>query len=768
MERGDAMQTNLKQALIAYGLRQLADRTGGNLRDLGELRDRLPEAGVPDESVWEAYEQTLAGGQKRKPEEVLTCIFSLIEGDEGQRPEPCFYSALPLALDGKVLFPKARAEAQPPGPDLWQDFTREFLRIPQMEAEAFFETFYHLYQKYAWAVPCSYGEPGASLFEQWKGVAALACASGDTWAEGPADGFTLIGGDIPGIQDFVYTITSKGAAKGLRGRSFFLQLLGDAVVRRILADLDLCPANVVYNAGGNFVLLGPAGVSEAEIRGIDQAVNQVLLEHFSGDLALALGWESIPREAIGGGTQDEDNWVTAEGRLKEAIARAKRQPFARLAAEDWNLVFEPDGKGGDRYCAICRCELEEGQGRPLRDEDLTPEPGAREQLVCDDCHGFEELAQALAQEDMRVLIGTGDAGPASWQRILKELTVAEAHPGLAYALTGQSPPSGALVYTLSPDQFAAGKAHGFRWLANTTPREPAPGDPRRKQIRPVNQMANDATSGFKRVGVLRMDVDNLGNTLVSGIPGRSMLVTSGLSGALDRFFAGWLDKMIQGIMADPGMVGVGKGKPELFYTIYAGGDDLFVVGTWDRIPSLAQRIRHEFGAYTGEHSRLGLSAGISVEEAKSPIYRAAERAGEALEHGAKERHGKDGRLAKDGITFLEETYDWQEFAKVQGIAETLIGLVKNGVPRRVITLLRGIYGRWLKDRESGRATTTHPFYGPWMWLQAYALTRFKGQHPQSRADLEAIQKEVILGGKINTLGMATRWAEYLTRGGEGS
>jgi hypothetical protein len=98
----------------------------------------------------------------------------------------------------------------------------------------------------------------------------------------------------------------------------------------------------------------------------------------------------------------------------------------------------------------------------------------------------------------------------------------------------------------------------------------------------------------------------------------------------------------------------------------------------------------------------------------------------------------------------------------------LIGLVRSGVPRRAITLLRGIYGRWLKDRESGRATRTHPFYGPWMWLQAYALTRFKAQHPKATAELTALQKEVILGGKIGTLGLATRWAEYLTRGGERS
>jgi CRISPR/Cas system-associated protein Cas10 (large subunit of type III CRISPR-Cas system) len=79
----------------------------------------------------------------------------------------------------------------------------------------FFEGFYHLYYKWTWAVPCAYGEPGVSLFEQWKAVAALVFAFGG--AAEPDGEFTLVGGDIPGIQSFVYTITSKGAAKGLQG-----------------------------------------------------------------------------------------------------------------------------------------------------------------------------------------------------------------------------------------------------------------------------------------------------------------------------------------------------------------------------------------------------------------------------------------------------------------------------------------------------------------------------------------------------------------------
>jgi CRISPR-associated protein Csm1 len=39
----------------------------------------------------------------------------------------------------------------------------------------------------------------------------------------------LVGGDITGIQRFIYTISSKGAAKSLRGCSAYLNLLCDAI-----------------------------------------------------------------------------------------------------------------------------------------------------------------------------------------------------------------------------------------------------------------------------------------------------------------------------------------------------------------------------------------------------------------------------------------------------------------------------------------------------------------------------------------------------------
>jgi CRISPR-associated protein, Csm1 family len=54
----------------------------------------------------------------------------------------------------------------------------------------------------------------------------------------------------------------EGAARTLRGRSFYVQLLTEGVADFILRRLGLPPTNLIYAGGGNFYLL--AGVSQQE------------------------------------------------------------------------------------------------------------------------------------------------------------------------------------------------------------------------------------------------------------------------------------------------------------------------------------------------------------------------------------------------------------------------------------------------------------------------------------------------------------------------
>ena len=206
----------------------------------------------------------------------LRSIFTLIEL-EGDKADSGYLRAVPLDLeeDGKGdwrWMPIGLAEAHT---DDRVALHRLFVAadVPQGD----FIRFFYLMRKYATTLPNTYGEPGVSLFEQWKMVAALAGSSEPlrNRRTGPRAGRRRHSGHPADDQP----VTANGAAKAMRGRSAFIQLLGYALVERLLDELNLGPANVIYDAGGNFVLLtgwvDGADGTEAKAKSVSNKVNRV-------------------------------------------------------------------------------------------------------------------------------------------------------------------------------------------------------------------------------------------------------------------------------------------------------------------------------------------------------------------------------------------------------------------------------------------------------------------------------------------------------------
>jgi CRISPR-associated protein Csm1 len=738
--------------LMAYACEWLAKWSG---HEGTPLPDGLP-AGAGQRL--EPYRALLAGtGKAPDPGDPLLSIFSRVHKPDGAAAVPQrYWQAKGLTLE-RVPAPKEEAEARKADRNgLWEGFAGDLGQVLTLSAEdgARFEAFTHLLHKWAWAVPCSYGEPGVSLYDEFRALAAVVHASGCE-AE-PADEFLLVGGDVPGIQKTIYTITSKGAAKGLRGRSFFIGLLGDAVVRRLLAQLDLPETNVIYTAGGNFMLLAPAGV-EAQIDEIGRTINRALLDAFEGDLALCLACQALDAGQVGTGAFGGE----VSRALKERIGRQKRRRFADIAADDWEAVFAPEGQGGVQFCAVCQHEWRKGEkGKSLDDGGW----------VCPQCAGFEELAQAVAPDTLLMFVRSEPAttGLEGWRGLLARVTGwrYDFAPDLLEDMT-----PGTQVYSINYLDFLGEHARGFRLIANTTPR----GD--YGMVRTFEDLA-DGAQGLKRVGVLRMDVDDLGRVLTQWLPERTMASTSALSHSLDRFFTGWLDAICREVTIDPHMAGVPAGRHDLLYTIYAGGDDLFVVGAWDLMPVLAERIQQHFAAYVGHNPYLHISAGITLEDRKFPLYQAAERAGRALDGSAKAwtREVKGREVKKDAIGLLGKAVGWESYPFVQQLAEQLIELTeKHGVPRSLLGTMRAIHDRYYEDVRRARERGLEGdkvYYGPWMWRKVYQLSRIRQRYDkdETREIAKAIKKlesDVLTSENMPYVGLATRWAEYLTRGQEG-
>jgi len=789
------MQDEAKQALIFYGLDRLKEMTRG---DMALLAGKVPSLAPPPDVAWAtSYEAILAGGQQREPEDVLTCIFALVEPRGDPSAPAHFYSAQSLALDKDILFPQPKEKATPAGPTLWKEFVNEFSQLPHLP-QPDLETFYHLYHKYAWAVPCSYGEPGVSLFEQWKAVAALVFATGQDWRNGPAANFALIGGDIPGIQDFVYTITSKGAAKGLRGRSFFLQLLGDAVVRRLLADLGLCSCNVIYNAGGNFLLLGPEeGKAAAAVDRVRRQVNARLVEAIQGDTALVL--ESMPVSANDLFTPGQ--FKKKRDKFARQVAQAKAHPLRELAVgkNGWETLFKPKGKGSRLSCAVCRIEVDEHNSKPLERTGEVLE-GAESPRICYLCDSFRELAENIRYEDLWMVVRDAPGmldipvrPKDGWANLLARMT------GFHYQFTNEQPTGEGDVLALNRLDFLQTGAHGFRLLANVTPTVtdadiaylqaeglkpeelPEPGD-----IRSFTLLAHAAaTAGaIERVGVLRMDADGLGVVFSEGMPDLTMPRLSALSGAMDLFFSGYLNVLVRN-----------QSEKDL-YIIYAGGDDLFIVGAWHHLPDLAATIRNDFKEFTGNHPALSLSGGITLEDRKFPLYRAAERAGEA--EGLAKGYTRPDSRRKDALCFLGTVVGWEDWALVRQQKEEILWLIGEDkenkakkederakrLPRALLQVMQNIHqlyasGLQAVRRRVRRENRQRPadkklplpnprlFFGRWAWMHVYSLTRLARQHekrvPEAPARIKELQNKIMQPATVRYSGLLARWAEYLTR-----
>ncbi|MDY6877930.1 MAG: type III-A CRISPR-associated protein Cas10/Csm1 [Chloroflexota bacterium] len=779
--------------LIAYGWHLMCQVAGIEFMS-------LPESG---DLAWvESFEKLLGTAWPEPKTDVpLTSIFSrvyLLERDQedSRKARRAYLEPAPLDMKGETLFPRH----EPPGDlaaakeSVGQGFQQAYTSLPQMvkvDDSRFFTTFYHLMERFAWALPNTYGEPGVSLFQQWKAVAALVFASGGIEEE-PEENFTLVGGDIPGIQRMIYTITSKGAAKALRGRSLFIQLLGDAVVRRLVHKLGLSQANVIYAAGGNFMLLAPAGESTQDVLGeVSQDVNKTLLGAYKGDVALCLANVQIPAGAVS--TAEFGTKYSLD--LQRAIARQKARRFVEIANGQggWEEVFEPRGSGGERpnFCAVCQAEL---SLKELEDESLLLvdmgelEPGETAPRACSDCATFRKLAEAVGRLNQALYLRRGKgAGGDRWQGLLHKLSAGWWY---RFADWDEQAAPGETKYTLNDVDFINHGAHGFLFLSNTTPRvtqadvawwdETYPdqrGEVKIGNIRNFELLAHaaEADRALERVGVLRMDVDSLGRVMTRGLfyggeTHRSMPATSALSTSVDRFFAGYLDVLCRKVTETPDMAGLpGHEGEDLLYVIYAGGDDLFVVGSWHLLPLLAEQVRGAFERYVGENPFLHISAGITLEGRRFPLYQAATRAGAALDGGAK-RHEyteKGLRLKKNAVHFLGQTLGWSDFAAVRERADALACLVnRKDVSRGLLHTLQMVYHRFREDRREARRrglSGERMYYGPWMWRQAYYLKRFARGKPQEVQDeIKAVQ-DWNLTHRVQYLGLATRWAEYLTR-----
>ena len=598
------------------------------------------------------------------------------------------------------------------------------------------ETIFYILQKYTSYVPSTTQDfPDISLFDHSKVVAAFAISLYDYYKEkntnksienlqnGEESPYLLLGADLSGIQQYIYNIKSKNAAKNLKGRSFILHLITTSVIQRILHDTNLYQANLIYNSGGGFFMLLPnTAYVKNVIEGIKEEVEKELLDKFNGQLYLAMAYQPVSGSDIMN-KKMSDIW----SELFPLLNREKSKKFTTSIIRNYDNFFTPSGKAGD-------VELDAYTSEPIKGKGIPVEGG----MVSPITHLQIEIGKSLKNTNYWYIIpdylkkveeGTTNFDFLNLTHVLstKKLGFLESLDK-AYRLTFNQ------VQFLDDVTPKSKTAYGFElYGGNNYPTE-------NDEIKTFDQLPK---GNYNKLGIVRMDVDNLGLIFKSGFAKqeRTLSRLATLSRNLDLFFKGYINHLWESNT---------EFKNHIFI-LYSGGDDVFFLGDWDVSRRFAQKLRDDFRRYVGENPLITISGGENIVPPKYPILIAAEET-EDFEALAKSYQRNDNKLSvrivrgeenetvveiprqKDAFGFLshQSAMGWdEEYKEIESLAKIFFEkITSKELPKTLLHQIRIFADELSKNKRA-------------IWLMAYQWGRMMDRYKKEREFLNEILNDMV-------------------------
>lgn len=639
--------------------------------------------------------------------------------------------------------------------EVWRWFLQGLQEIPtahRTQLPLWFDHFDSLWMAATHAIPAATAfnvKPEVSLYDHSRTTAALAAA---LWRWHEAAGqcdvaaaqrlrersdfhtqkFLLIQGDFFGIQDFIFASggeTRKQAAKLLRGRSFQVSLFTELAALRILDALGLPATSQVINAAGKFLIVAP---HTPEVIGTLQTLrtefDRWFLDHTFGQAGIGLAWEAAScRDFLSSANGATDSrFAELRQRLVLQLDQAKYQRFDLcrsggqvFGAADFRhgpCVFNgrlPADQLKPSTCALSRDQIVIGESLVKRFERLL----IVDTTAADDLHegaGLHRLELPLFGYSLAFT----DAEPSSGRfselarsgalRRCFDFSLPDADDaplwsgyarrfisGYVPRASGMESRQGRRYTGISADEFPeAGELATFDLLACEDRQPTAEGD---------------GWQGVAALGVLKGDIDNLGDLFRVGLQKPSFAKHAALSRQVNSFFAIYLPRLLASEF------------PKV-YTVFAGGDDFFLIGPWRTVQKLAARLRTEFGRYVAGNAQIHFSVGIATQKPGAPVHVLAELAEEAL--GKAKAHvepasTKAPAAAKNAVTCFGETVAWSCWPKLDEALQRLDAL------RKEVDLSTGyVYGLLQFIDLRAREAAGEPEAAMWRSRFQYRTRRF--------------------------------------------
>ncbi len=647
-----------------------------------------------------------AGGLNHYTARQLTLFEQIRRAEEAASPGRLAWR-YPLApLSPAALFPQKAQQCESTEKSratqeyrrLWDGFVAALQSIPRSHRNnlsLWLDHFDSLWLTYTHAIPAATAfnvKPEVSLYDHSRTTAALAVA---LWrwhesarrtdfaaavalcerADFDEQKFLLVQGDFFGIQDFVFAVggeTRKHAAKLLRGRSFQVALFTEIAALRILDALCLPPTSQVINAAGKFLIVAP---NSEEIRGglvkLRTEFEHWFLDHSFGMAGIGLAWVPAScNDFLSGDRDGAGRYARLGQRLRESLEDAKHRRFDLCS--NGARIFSNGYPHG-----ACDFNGRLPADRPRAGEQPASCALSRDQIA---------IGESLLEYDRVLAIRQREASELRGAASVRKLEVPLFGYGLAFTRSadesgafGRLAAEGALrrCWDFSPadESDKSGTSplwsgYARRFISGYAPRVwlddlgaplrdryvgidhselPGAGELKSLDMLACEDREPDANRadwrGVAALGVLKGDIDDLGELFRAGLERPTFAKTAALSRQVNAFFAIYLPWLLAREFR-----GV--------YTVFAGGDDFFLIGPWRTVQKLAARMREEFRRYVAENPDIHFSVGIATQKAGAPIGALAELAELALRK-SKERDGKDA------MTCFEETVPWSAWPQLE-------------------------------------------------------------------------------------------------------
>lgn len=501
------------------------------------------------------------------------------------------------------------------------------------------------------------------------------------------DRFLLIQGDFFSIQDFIFSEgskTNKNGAKLLRGRSFYVSLLTELAALKVLEALDLPSVSQINNAAGKFMILAPN--TQETLQKLKKAREQLsrwFLDMTFGKTNIGIVWTTA---------KSSDFYHKKLGQLITKIFddldRVKYKSFDLCSLKtpvfdadyskgvcDYNGYIPADrvDNDGTRSCAISRDQifigdsLVKGKSRlVICESSKAPSLGLKVSELSVFGYSF-----AFASDKEDRILDTENI-LRYWDFSLPKNSDSPLFCGLARRNINCYIP-----FFTDSDMSAVDKYEGA-----------CDEEPKLHALKTFHHLAyedripKDSTSskwiGHRAIMSLKGDVDNLGITFQKGLIDSddkkiasenrrhaSFAKTCGLSRITNSFFASYLPFLC-------------KEDFKNTYTIYAGGDDFFMLGPWKEIQKLAVSMRQKFTEYTAFNPEVHFSAGMVMIPPSTPLATIASASEEALESAKQIDSGKKVSLSegKDAVCLFGRVVKWSRLSDESKPEENLMKVQK--------------------------------------------------------------------------------------------